>query len=661
MLSLEGQTIGNYEVLAKLGQGGMGTVYKARDTRLKRLVAIKILPVQLAADAEFFARFQGEAIVAAQFNHSNLVQVYDIGESGDTYFIVMELVEGESLGQRLARKGSMAPREAIALVILVTHALSYAWDRAKLIHRDIKPANIFLSDDGAVKLGDLGLAKSLQNATNGLTLSGTVMGTPQYMSPEQGNAIKDIDFRSDIYSLGCLLFHALTGQPPFQGDTTASLIYQHVHTPPPSLLKAWPDCPPALAQLLTQMLAKKPQERPSSYTSLIADLEQVYRLLPATADAPATVQKPKRSKAVLCVVSTIASLVLLASLLVWAPWKRNTTFSSITSTPPTRADLSLVLLLDFKTPPEKDRVKDQSGHGNDGHIEGAVWITDSQRGGAMRFDALQKTQCVRVANATTLNPKRITIAAWIKSPPSAGEGHWNRIADKDSEHGYNFCLGGRFRPRIDWSGHVGLEIQRDHVTFSDLRVADALWHHVAATYDGREQRLYVDGQQRSPSVHWEGEIPATDYDLIIGNRQPSNQDAAFAFEGLISDLRIYDRALTDNELMGLAGTVSSNISSAAKVSLFGPPLWASFLQQARQTSPSQWPEWKQGLLAGIRRNVAGKNSDTASVDHALTSIGQLLEEARAMSSVDFENQKQVLLDRWGQAMRSAMGRNPPAH
>ncbi|MCX7007927.1 MAG: serine/threonine-protein kinase, partial [Kiritimatiellaeota bacterium] len=186
MAGLEGQTLGSYEILTKLGQGGMGSVYKARDIRLQRFVAIKILPAQLAADEEFVQRFQREAIAAAQFCHSNLVQVFDIGESGDTHFIIMELVEGESLGHRLQRKGRMPPGEAIAVTTYMAQALAYAWNKAKLIHRDIKPANIFLSKDGEVKLGDLGLAKSLQDATGGLTMSGVVMGTPHYMSPEQG-------------------------------------------------------------------------------------------------------------------------------------------------------------------------------------------------------------------------------------------------------------------------------------------------------------------------------------------------------------------------------------------------------------------------------------------------------------------------------------------
>ncbi|MCX7010023.1 MAG: protein kinase [Kiritimatiellaeota bacterium] len=657
---LEGQALGNYEILAKLGQGGMGAVYKARDIRLQRSVAIKVLPVQLAADAEFLARFQREAIAAAQFNHQNLVQVYDIGEAGGTHYIVMELVEGESLGQRLARKGALEPREALALVVYVAQALAYAWDKAKLIHRDIKPANIFLSDDGAVKLGDLGLAKSLQDAASGLTLSGTVMGTPQYMSPEQGNAEKDLDFRSDIYSLGCVLFHALAGQPPFQGDTTASLIYKHVHAPPPSLRKVLPDCPAPLAQLLAKMLAKKPVDRPQSYAELIAELQQVYRLLPATADAVTVVQEPMTRKPALYVVSGLAGLALLAGLWIWAPWKPSTTFTPVASLPVAAADATLVLQLDFTRPPEKGVVQDQSGHGNDGHVEGAIWVSDSQRIGALRFDSLQQTQCVRVANTAVLNPKRLTITAWIKSPPPAAEGHWNRIADKDSERGYNLCLGGRFRPRIDWSGHVGLEVGRDHVAFSDLPVADDLWHHISATYDGNEQRLYVDGQPRGPGARWQGDIPATDCDLVIGNKQPSNPDTASAFNGLIGGLRIYNRALSAAELVALAGPAQATPASVTKAPLLGPPLWANFMQQARQTPLAQWAEWKQGLLAGIRRNVGGRSSDTAAVDRALTAIGQILDEARVLSDPEFTNQKPALLERWGQAMRSAMGRSPPA-
>ncbi len=305
MAGLEGQKLGNYEIEAKLGQGGMGAVYKARDTRLQRCVAIKILPAQLATDEEFVQRFQREAIAAAQFCHSNLVQVFDIGESNDLHFIIMELVEGESLAHRLERKGRMAPREAVAITTYIGQALAYAWNKAKLIHRDIKPANIFLSKDGEVKLGDLGLAKSLQDAASGLTLSGTIMGTPHYMSPEQGRGDKQLDCRSDIYSLGCVLYHMLTGDPPYQGESTATLIYKHVHEAPPALRQAAPGCPEALAETVDWMMAKKPEDRPQTYEELLAELAAVRHALlhapavaPKPAEAKAAAPKPAEAKAV---------------------------------------------------------------------------------------------------------------------------------------------------------------------------------------------------------------------------------------------------------------------------------------------------------------------------------------------------------------------------
>jgi serine/threonine protein kinase len=346
MASLEGQTLGSYEILTKLGQGGMGAVYKARDTRLQRFVAIKILPVQLATDEEFVQRFQREAIAAAQFCHSNLVQVFDIGESSDLHFIIMELVEGESLGHRLQRKGRMPPREAIAVTMYIGQALAYAWNKAKLIHRDIKPANIFLSKDGEVKLGDLGLAKSLQDAASGLTLSGTIMGTPHYMSPEQGRGDKQLDFRSDIYSLGCVLYHMLTGDPPYQGDSTATLIYKHVHEAPPALRTAAPDCPEDLADTVEWMMAKKPEDRPQTYEEMLGELAAVRHALlhaPAVAPKPAAPQtppanvpshapvtmaekkapvanEPKSPSFGLIMTGTVVISVLTLGLFIWAPW-----------------------------------------------------------------------------------------------------------------------------------------------------------------------------------------------------------------------------------------------------------------------------------------------------------------------------------------------------
>ncbi len=285
---LEGQVLGEFEILSRLGQGGMGAVYKARQISLKRLVALKTLQGSLAADREFIARFQREAIAAAALNHPNLVQVYSAGETDGLHWFAMEFVEGESAQSRLKRKERLDGAEAVAIAIHVATALEYGWRKAQLIHRDIKPDNIFLSSDGEVKLGDLGLAKSVGGATGeaaSLTATGSSMGTPHYISPEQGQASRDVDFRADIYSLGCTLYHLVSGKPPFSGDSAMAVMLKHVTAPVPSLAHALPGCPPALSAAVMRMMAKDPAYRQQNYAELLADLRRAYDAI-TTATVP---------------------------------------------------------------------------------------------------------------------------------------------------------------------------------------------------------------------------------------------------------------------------------------------------------------------------------------------------------------------------------------
>jgi serine/threonine protein kinase len=230
---------------------------------LRRTVALKTLQAALAADAEYIARFQNEAVAAASLNHPNLVQVYSAGESDGLHWFAMEYVEGESAQGRLKRKGRIEPVEAIAIAMHVATALDYGWRKAQLIHRDIKPDNIFLSGDGEVKLGDLGLAKSA-GQTQGLTMTGASMGTPHYISPEQTEGKKDVDLRTDIYSLGCTLYHMLCGQPPYKGDSAVAVMMKHVSAPVPDLRSVWPECPAELASAVMKMMQKQPAARQQS-------------------------------------------------------------------------------------------------------------------------------------------------------------------------------------------------------------------------------------------------------------------------------------------------------------------------------------------------------------------------------------------------------------
>ncbi len=349
MAELCGQSFAGYEILAKLGEGGMGAVYKARQPLLNRIVALKVMAGQISSDPDYVARFIREAASAANLHHPNIVEVFTAGEENGAYFMAMEFVEGESLRKRLDRLGRIPPPEAVAITLYVAQALQHAWNKTRLIHRDIKPDNIFLSTAGEVKVGDLGLAKSVGSENTELTQSGMMMGSPHYISPEQAQAAKDIDFRTDIYSLGCTLYHILTGQTPYTGDSSMVVILKHINEPPPAIFKTWPQCPMPLGMLLGRMLAKDRAARPQNYEQLLTELFAVSGKLQSSAAAskPAPVAgsevatqprasspaptgshqpsaKPKNLK-VLYGAAGAAAMVVLSGLLFWSPWKSGST------------------------------------------------------------------------------------------------------------------------------------------------------------------------------------------------------------------------------------------------------------------------------------------------------------------------------------------------
>ncbi len=331
MTKLVGQTLGGYAVLEQLGTGGMGAVFKAKQPVLDRVVALKVIAPQVAQDPSFVARFQHEAKSAARLNHPNIVQVYAAGEETGTHFMISEFVEGESLHERLCREGRMDPQEALAICVFVAEGLKYAWDEARIIHRDIKPANIFLSNKGAVKVGDLGLAKGVgSEASAALTQSGTTVGTPFYCSPEQAQAEKEIDFRADIYSLGCTLYHMLSGKKPYesgQEQSPISVMVKQIHDLPPAILQVLPTCPMPVVMLLGRMLKKNPSERHQSYEELIEEMRRVHDMLdqpqpivPASSpSAGATIRKEVPTLTYGAAAGAVA--LLLAGLFIWAPWK----------------------------------------------------------------------------------------------------------------------------------------------------------------------------------------------------------------------------------------------------------------------------------------------------------------------------------------------------
>ena len=249
-----------YDVEEEIGRGGMSVVYRATDIRLRREVAVKVLPPDLAFRADVRARFQREAELAARLTHPHIVPIYSVGEREGIVYIVMALVVGEPLGARLARLGAMPPDEARDILRAVADALSYAHARG-VVHRDIKPDNILLdAESGRPMVMDFGIARAAE-ADSRLTVTGTAMGTPTYMSPEQAMGERDLDGRSDIYSLGVVGYQMLAGETPFVAANTPSMLMKHVSERPRPLAERRAGLPPGLTSAIERALAKRPEDR----------------------------------------------------------------------------------------------------------------------------------------------------------------------------------------------------------------------------------------------------------------------------------------------------------------------------------------------------------------------------------------------------------------
>jgi serine/threonine-protein kinase len=273
--------IPGYDMLGQIGSGGMGAVWKARQTSLDRLVAIKVLPPVFAANGKFIHRFRREAMATARLNNPNIIAAIDVGETHPqhgppVHYFVMEFVDGESLEEIAQREHRLPSSRVVEIALAVARALDHAWTEAGIVHRDIKPANLLVSKTGVVKVADFGLARCMWESVN-LTAAGLAIGTPHYASPEQARGEVAVDARTDIYAPGATMFRRLTGRTPFLGHDAASVMTRHANETAPAPHDVEPNISPELSAVVVRMMARAPDDRYQTLGELIADLERLRK------------------------------------------------------------------------------------------------------------------------------------------------------------------------------------------------------------------------------------------------------------------------------------------------------------------------------------------------------------------------------------------------
>ncbi len=270
------QQIPGFQILSKIGQGAMAVVFKAKQLSLDRIVAIKVLPKRLSENPEFVERFYREGRAAARLNHPHIVQAYDVGESGGYHYFVMEFIDGQTVYDLLTNGRRVPEAEALRIILQSAKALEHAHAQ-DLIHRDVKPKNLMLNKAGEVKLADMGLAREVGDYVTATAEAGRAYGTPYYISPEQIRGEINIDARADIYGLGATFYHLVTGKVPFDGSTPSAVMHKHLKDPllPPDHVN--PSLTSGIGEIIEVMMAKSPDDRYTSATELISDLEAVAK------------------------------------------------------------------------------------------------------------------------------------------------------------------------------------------------------------------------------------------------------------------------------------------------------------------------------------------------------------------------------------------------
>lgn len=306
---LSGAQLGDYQLVRKIAEGGMGEVYEGVQLKLDRRVAVKLLSEELSREPEFLARFEREAKSAAALNHPNVVQVYDYGCAEGQHYFVMELVDGVDLSMHVKEHGKLSIPDALGYFEQAVNALKFAVNHA-IIHRDVKPANLMLTRDGTVKVSDLGLAKKLTDDSD-VTMTGVGMGSPHFLAPEQADDAAHVDHRADIYSLGVTLLFLLTGKRPYEGASNFSVVLAHANKPLPTGFELGTPLPDGLEQFIKRMTAKLPAGRYQDYDELLADLQRVKTGHRPTVNWGQVVRDPRNLQR-LAVAAVVVLIIALA-------------------------------------------------------------------------------------------------------------------------------------------------------------------------------------------------------------------------------------------------------------------------------------------------------------------------------------------------------------
>jgi serine/threonine-protein kinase len=577
-------TVGPYVLLERLGEGGAGQVYKARHQKMDRVAAVKVIRVELLLDAEMVKRFYREVAAVSRLVHPNIVHPYDAGPAGPTHFLAMEYLEGIDLSRLVKESGTLPVAEAKEYIRQAAAGLQCIHENG-MVHRDIKPSNLMVSrrvvsgESGTshpLKILDLGLARLQQAADSAAsTITGsntTMLGTLDYMAPEQAMDSHSVDIRADIYSLGCTLFYLLTGQPPFPGGTEAEKLLRHQMKLPPLVREMRPEVPEQLAAVVATMLAKSPEDRFQKPVELIRALTgETPVTLPTTANEPRAIAQPvgitgPESRRVrlgrrwhwVAVPAGVSCVLLVVGWLVGWPGKDGRSSKQVPKNGSAAKVGKISGLVGHYAFDEGmgTRVTDASPVGNHGTLMGGVAWTAGRRPGktALSFDG--KTGYVQCdQNLAPWLGGTATVVFWIKTT-QVGNSNWfaTGIAGSFAEDNNDVHWGS-----VEPSGRIAVSAgdrPNERTEFppptSTRPINDGQWHHVAMTRDALsgQVRVYVDGVLNATGITGKG-VKTTGF-AAIGRTTSENPGFTFYFRGALEDVRLFNRLLSSVEIQALA-------------------------------------------------------------------------------------------------------------